>query len=89
MLDHEKKIKVYQIKNLNEHINKFINIQESPATKENYNILLENFYNYAMENELKEINITNATNIIKEYKANWQVQALTIIYYGCKVFLII
>ena len=70
MLEHEKKIKVYQIKNLNEHISKFINIQESEATKENYNILLENFYNYAMENELKEINITNATNIIKEYKAN-------------------
>lgn len=70
MLEHEKKIKVYQIKNLHEHINKFINIQESEATKENYNILLENFYNYAMENELKEINLTNATNIIKEYKAN-------------------
>ena len=41
MLEHEQKIKVYEIKNLNEHINKFINIQESEATKENYKILIK------------------------------------------------
>lgn len=70
MLEHEQKIKVYEIKNLNEHINKFINIQESEATKENYKILLENFYNYAIENQINEITLNNATNIIKEYKAH-------------------
>ena len=69
MLENSQNIKVYEIKNLNEHINKFINIQESEATKENYKILLENFYNYSMENQLKAININNATIIIKEYKA--------------------
>jgi len=70
MLEHEIKNKVYQISNLNKHINNFINLQYMETTQENYKILLDKFYNYCLENQLNEININNCENIIKEYKAN-------------------
>lgn len=70
MLEHETKIKVYKINNLNEHINNFLNLQDMETTQQNYKILLDKFYNYCKETQIKEININNCENIIKEYKAN-------------------
>lgn len=70
MLEHELKTKVYKIDNLDKHINNFVKLQDAPTTQENYKILLDKFYNYCIENQLKEININNATNTIKEYKAH-------------------
>lgn len=70
MLQHEAKIKVYKITNLNEHINNFLNLQDMETTQQNYKILLDKFYNYCKETQIKEININNCENIIKEYKAN-------------------
>lgn len=70
MLEKELKNKVYQIDNLDKHINNFINVQIMETTQQNYKILLDKFYNYCIENQFKEININNCQNIIKEYKAN-------------------
>lgn len=66
MLEKELKNKVYQINNLDKHINNFINVQIMETTQQNYKILLDKFYNYCIENQLKEININNCQNIIKE-----------------------
>ena len=70
MLEHERKIKVYQTSNLIKHIHNFINLQDMETTKENYKILLDKFYNYCLKNQIKEITLNNSENIIKEYKAN-------------------
>lgn len=70
MLEHERKIKVYKINNLSEHINNFLNLQDMQTTHDNYKILLDNFYNYCLANQIKEITLNNNEKIIKEYKAN-------------------
>lgn len=70
MLEHERKIKVYKINNLSEHINNFLNLQDMQTTHDNYKILLDKFYNYCLANQIKEITLNNNEKIIKEYKAN-------------------
>lgn len=70
MLENELKNKVYQIDNLDKHINNFVNVQIMETTQQNYKILLDKFYNYCIETQIKEININNSEKIIKEYKAN-------------------
>ena len=64
MLEHEKKIKVYKINNLSKHINNFIKLQDMETTRQNYKILLDKFYNYCLENQIKEINYNNCENNI-------------------------
>lgn len=70
MLENELKLKVYPMCNLNKHIDNFIKLQYMETTQENYKILLDKFYNYCIETNIKEININNSENIIKEFKAH-------------------
>ena len=70
IIENEKKINVYQTRNLIKHINNFIELQTMETTKENYKISLYKFLEYLKKYNIREINTTNGKDILNQYKAH-------------------
>ena len=70
MKDHERIKQIYNITNLDKHINEFINHHEKPTTRYNYEYILNTFWRYCQDNDINELRQENAQNIVNNYKAN-------------------
>ena len=70
MKDHERIKQIYNITNLDKHINEFINHHEKPTTRYNYEYILNKFWRYCQDNDINELRQENAQNIVNNYTAN-------------------
>lgn len=69
IMDHERITKIYATKNLPGYIEEFVNQHEKPTTRYNYQYILNRFFTYCQDNNIKELREENIQSIVNNYKA--------------------
>lgn len=69
IMDTERKNQTFKVSNMEQHINKFLNIQVKDTTRHNYEIAIKNFKEYLENNGVDELRNDNHKTIIQEYKS--------------------
>lgn len=61
--------KKYKLKNLEDHITNFVNLQDKTTTKNTYLNALTKFNNYLKDNDIKVLTLDNANRVTQQYKS--------------------
>ena len=69
MEDQQRINKIYPVEQLPNYINEFVNQQNKPTTKYNYEYILKKFCKYCQDMDIYQIRQENAQNIFNNYKA--------------------
>lgn len=69
ILDQERQQQNYKLNNLNQHLKKFLEIQDKPTTSYNYKIAIEKYLKFLKENNTEELRNDNSKQLLQEFKS--------------------